>query len=123
MTYRISSLARGRIGLLIALAAVMALALACGGASKWKDGTYPGKADGAHGAVAVQVTVAKGRIARIEVLEQHEEPGVSDLAFRRIPEEMIKKQSLEVEAVTGASMSSKAIMAAAQNALQAAIKQ
>jgi uncharacterized protein with FMN-binding domain len=108
---------------MIPLALAMSLALSCGGASKWKDGIYPGKADGAHGAVAVRVTVAKGRIARIEVLEQHEEPGVSDLAFKRIPEEMIRKQSLEVEAVTGASLSSKAIMAAAQDALRAAIKQ
>jgi uncharacterized protein with FMN-binding domain len=107
----------------IVMAAALALAVSCGGASKWRDGVYPGKAEGVHGLIEVQVTVAKGRIAKVEVTAQNEEPGVSEVAFKRVPEEIVKKQSFEVEAVSGASMSSKGIMAATQNALQAAIKQ
>lgn len=123
MFCRSSTKARTRLSLGVALALAAMLAVSCGGPSRWKDGKYEGKGEGVHGVVVVQVTVAKGRIAGIEILEQHEEAGVSDLAFQRIPAEIVKEQSLEVEAVTGASLSSKAILAAARDALQAASKQ
>jgi urocanate reductase len=113
---------RGRLVLALALAATMALASSCG-ASKWKDGSYQGKAEGAHGEVSVQVTVAKGRIAKVEILSQAEEAGVSDLALSRVPEEIVKKQGTDVEAVSGASMTSKGIMAAARDALRKASKE
>jgi uncharacterized protein with FMN-binding domain len=102
--------------------ACLSLAVSCGAAGKWVDGEFQGKAEGAHGEIAVQVTVGKGRIAKVEVLSQKEEAGVSDVALQRVPEEIVKKQSTEVEAVSGASMTSKAIMAAAQDALQKASK-
>jgi urocanate reductase len=122
MLHKVSSRASRRAFLVLAIAASAAFALSCGGPAQWMDGVFLGRANGAHGDIEVQVTVGKGKIAKVEVLSQKEEPGVSDLALQRIPAEIVKKQSLEVEAVSGASMTSKAIMAAAQDALQKAKK-
>jgi uncharacterized protein with FMN-binding domain len=66
--------------------------------------------------------VAGGKISAVEVISQAEAAGVADLAFERIPAAIVKQQTTEVEAVTGASTSSKAIMAAAEDALKNAHK-
>ncbi len=122
-----NSHARPRLsGAVLGLGLLMAgLAMAgCGGPKgpRLQDGAYKGSAEGVHGPISVQVTVKGGRIAAVDVLSQEEAAGVADLAFQRIPAEIVKKQSTEVEAVTGASTSSKAIMAAAAEALKAAAK-
>ena len=113
------------IKLCLACAAMAALFASCAkpAAARWNDGAYPGKAEGVHGDIELTVTVEKGRIAKIEVTRQNEAAGVSDLALERIPQEIIKKQTTKVDAVSGASLSSKAIMAAAEDALSKAVKQ
>jgi len=99
----------------------MVLALAgCGG--PYVDGKFQGSAEGVHGTVGVLVTVGGGRIQKVDVVNQEESSGVAALALKRIPEEIVKAQSADVEAVTGASMSSKAIMAATEDALKGAVK-
>jgi uncharacterized protein with FMN-binding domain len=105
--------------------ACAALAVSCArpAAAKWNDGVYPGKAEGVHGDIELSVTVEKGKIAKIEVTKQQEAAGVSDVAFERIPRAIIEKQTTKVDAVSGASLSSKAIMAAAEDALSKAVKQ
>jgi uncharacterized protein with FMN-binding domain len=113
-----------RIVVSLACAAVASLVVSCARpAAQWKDGVYPGKAEGVHGDIELSVTVEKGKIAKIEVTKQSEAAGVSDVAFQRVPQEIIEKQSTTVDAVSGASLSSKAIMAAAEDALRKAVKQ
>ncbi len=109
----------------LACAAMASLVVSCAGpaASQWKDGVYPGKAEGVHGDIELSVTVEKGKISKVEVTKQNEAVGVSDVAFQRVPQEIIEKQSTKVDAVSGASLSSKAIMAAAEDALSKAVKQ
>jgi uncharacterized protein with FMN-binding domain len=113
-----------RIVVCLACAAMAALVVSCArpAASQWKDGAFPGKAEGVHGIIELTVTVEKGKIAKIEVTKQNEAAGVSDLAFQRVPQMIIEKQSTKVDAVSGASLSSKAIMAAAEDALSKAVK-
>jgi len=107
---------------LAALAAAVLVASCSEAPSKWKDGAWQGKAEGAHGDVVLTVTVEKGKIKAITVDQQQEASGVSDAAFERVPREIIQKQSTNVDAVSGASLSSKAIMAAADDALAKATK-
>jgi uncharacterized protein with FMN-binding domain len=109
----------------LAFAAMTAAIVSCARPSggQWKDGSYPGKAEGVHGEIDLTVTVEKGKISRIEVTKQEEAAGVSDAAFAEVPRRIIEKQSTAVDAVSGASMTSKAIMAAAQDALAKAVKQ
>lgn len=86
-------------------------------AQKWRDGVYQGEAQGLHSNIAVTVKIEKGKIAAVVVDKQGESAGISDVAFTRIPQEIVEKQSTAVSAVTGASVSSNAIMKAVENAL------
>lgn len=86
----------------------------------WKDGTYNGKAEGVHGDVEISVEIKKGKIDKINVVSQSETSGVSEVAFEQVPAEIIKKQSTEVETVAGATVSSKAIIDAVNDALSKA---
>jgi len=95
----------------------------CGNGGKYVDGSYQGTAEGVHGPITVEVSVKGGKIAAIDVLSEGESEGVADLAFERIPQAIIKAQDTEVEAVSGASSSSRAIMDAVSLALEPAIKQ
>jgi uncharacterized protein with FMN-binding domain len=107
----------------LACAAMATLMASCAKpAAQWKDGAYAGTAEGVHGEIDLTVTVEKGKIAKIEVTKQNEAAGVSDAAFERVPREIIEKQTTKVDAVSGASLSSKAIMAATEDALSKAIK-
>jgi uncharacterized protein with FMN-binding domain len=112
-----------RLAVCLALCASFALVVSCAPAGKWQNGTWQGRAEGLHSDIAVTVTVEKGRIAGVKIDQQGETSGVADLAFTRIPEEIVKAQSTKVDAVAGASISSKAIMAAVEDALTKAVKQ
>ncbi len=92
------------------------------GTSKWNDGTYSAKSEGMHGDITVSVEISKGKIAKVEIVSHQETIGVSDLAIEQIPEEIVKKQSTEVDAVAGATISSDAIKAAVEDALNQAKK-
>jgi len=107
---------------LAALAAAGLMASCAAAPSRWKDGAWQGSAEGAHGEIAVTVKVEKGRIRAITIDQQQEASGVSDAAFAGIPAEIIRQQSTKVDAITGATLSSKAIMAAVDTALAKATK-
>ena len=113
-----------RISLFIALLFAASILASCSGAaSRWKDGQWQGTAPGIHGEVLLTVSVEKGRIAKITIDKEEEAEGVTDLAFTRIPDSIIKQQTTKVDAVSGATGSSRAIMAAVENALTKAVKQ
>jgi uncharacterized protein with FMN-binding domain len=115
----------GRIACCVGLSCLALLALSCSNApaAKWLDGAYQGTAPGMHGDIALTVTVAQGKLATVTIDKQEETVGVADLALTRVPADIVKKQSASVDAVAGASVSSKAIMAAVENALTKAVKQ
>lgn len=84
------------------------------------DGTYSGSVPGIWGApVKATVVVMDGRIADIKV-EHQETNGVGSRAIDTITQAVLKTQSLNIDAVSGASASSKAIIAALGVALQKA---
>jgi len=86
-------------------------------AAPWKDGIYPGSAGGHNGPLQVAVVVRNGRIDRIEVVRHKER---SQKALDTVVRRMIAKQSVEVDAVSGATYSSEAVMRATKNALDQA---
>lgn len=88
---------------------------------RYKDGVYTGKAKGYDTSkdIAVQVTVKNGRIINVKVLECFDDSPQS--ALTDIPSRIVAAQSTEkVDAVTGATFTSKGIMTAVKNALAAA---
>ena len=86
-------------------------------ADELKENEYIGEADGFGGPVKVKVTMDGKKIAKIDVLSHGETAGVSDPAFKTIPDAIIAAQSTTIDAASGATISSKAIMAAVENAL------
>lgn len=87
-----------------------------------KDGTYQGQGQGMNGTIKVSVTVKGGKISEVQVLEHKESPMISDPALSKVPQEIVAKQSTSVDAVTGATFTSKGIMEAVQNAVQNALQ-
>lgn len=81
------------------------------------ENEYIGEANGFGGTVKVKVTMDGDKIANIEVLSHTETAGVSDPAFETVPAAILQAQSTQVDAATGATVSSKAIMAAVEDAL------
>lgn len=84
------------------------------------NGTYQGESTGFHGPLKVEVTVAKKKITDIKVLENFETIGIGTKALDQIPKKIIEHQSVGVDVLTGATASSKAVLAAVSNALEKA---
>ena len=78
---------------------------------------YIGTSSTSRGEMKVKVTMDGDKIAKIEILENSETPGICDNAFNTIPQAIIDAQSAEVDAVAGATESSNAIMEAVKDAL------
>ncbi len=82
------------------------------------DGAYIGEYEGGMyrlRANKVQVTVSSGRVTDIELLEHKEKqpPEFTDKLYGRV----MKAQSLQVDAVSGATITSKAYLKSVENAL------
>ncbi len=85
-----------------------------------RDGSYQGSATNGPVKAVVQVDVENGRIARIDILKHRTMLGGP--AEEIIPAKIIEKQSTNVDAVSGATMSSDAIMNAVELAIEGAPK-
>ena len=96
------------------------LLLTASGALAMTAGTYEAEGTGIGGAVKVAVTVSETAIEKVEVLAHSETAGICDPAIERIPAAIAEKQSLAVDTVAGATITSKAILEAAEAALTAA---
>ncbi|WP_339314004.1 FAD-dependent oxidoreductase [Paenibacillus sp. FSL M7-0896] len=82
------------------------------GGITYKAGTYTGSADGKNGAVQVEVTFSEHAIDAVKVVNFKETEGVSDASVTKIPKAIVDNQSLKIDAVSGATVTSDAILAA-----------
>lgn len=78
-------------------------------------GTYTASANGNNGPVTVEVVFSANAIERVNVTEHSETAGICDVAIERIPQSIVDGQTLAVDVVSGATNSSKAILAAVEN--------
>lgn len=83
----------------------------------FKPGKYTGEGNGIHGKIQVEVTVDKNKILSVNVLKHSETAGVSDIAITQTTADIVKYQTLAVDAVAGASTTSTGIVAAVKQAL------
>lgn len=86
----------------------------------FKDGVYEGTGKGNNGDIKVEVTVEGGNITSVEMKEHGETQGIYEAAEKGVIAEIIKNQSAEVDAVSGATNTSKGIMEAVTDALKEA---
>ena len=120
------------LSLLLAFVMVLGLA-ACGGntaqettaaataaseeAGIYTPGTYTGTAAGKNGDVKVEVTFSANAIDSVKVVEHSETAGISDGAIENIPAAIVENQSLAVDTVSGATITSDAILQAVADAV------
>lgn len=80
-------------------------------------GTYMAAAKGMGGDVNVEVVVTEDAIQSVTVKEHSETAGISDPAIEKIPAAIVEAQGLGIDAVSGATITSNAILTAAADAL------
>lgn len=76
-----------------------------------------GEAQGYGGTLRVAVTLSDGKIESVQVTDHSETQGIGTRAVEALPDAIVKANSPEVEVVSGATVTSKAIMAAVRDAL------
>jgi uncharacterized protein with FMN-binding domain len=86
--------------------------------ARLKDGTYEGSYRGGPNKASVQVIIKDNNIVNIEILQHQAWRGKK--AETAIVERIIALQSTKVDAVSGATNSSRVIMNAVQNAIEKA---
>ncbi|BCJ94622.1 succinate dehydrogenase/fumarate reductase flavoprotein subunit [Anaerocolumna cellulosilytica] len=86
----------------------------------FKAGTYTGQADGRNGLIKVEVIVNDMSIESIKVLESSETEGIGDTAIENLTQDILTKQSIGLDAVSGATVTSEAFLNAVEDALKQA---
>ena len=81
-----------------------------------KDGVYNGQSGGYKGPVRVAVMVKGGRISTIEVTACRD--SLARKVVKEIPRRIVRANSVEVDVVSGATISSRAIKRAVKVALE-----
>ncbi len=79
--------------------------------------TYTSKAQGMNGKITVKVTVANGKIADIDYADNMETAGVGKYALEVVAGRILDKQTVGVDGVTGATISSAALKTAVKDCL------
>jgi uncharacterized protein with FMN-binding domain len=115
---------------LLTLALLLSLVLGCtmapirGGEIEEKrlvDGVYDGIYRHGLNSATVRVTISQGKITDIELIK-HFASWKGDKANEVIPQRIVAQQSTDVDAVSGATNSSRVIMNAVQEALEKAYR-
>ncbi len=82
-----------------------------------EDGIYQGTGVGRNPGIVVNVTIVDGGIEDLELVDYNDSPQYLYPAWENISESIIAQQTLDVDAVSGATQSSDGIMEAINNAL------
>ena len=109
-------------GVFIALsAAAIITTIACSKKPAGSAGqTFTGTGDGRNGKIEVSVTINNGKIVDANVVSHEETPGISDPAIEGVIEQVKKTGSADkLDAVSGATLTSKGIIQALQAAVAA----
>lgn len=86
------------------------------------DGEYTATVDGQEGAMTVKTTVTGGKIANVEVTDNHETAAIGGPALESVPKAIVAANSVTVDAVSGATLTSNRIASAVQQCLEQAAK-
>lgn len=104
----------------LAIALAVSTLMAGPVAAAMADGTYTGVGQGKNGDVTVELQVTGGKLATVRVVKHVETPGISDAALTQFPQRVVDAQSLKVDAVSGATLTSDGIRNAVADAIRKA---
>lgn len=101
------------------VAAAVIGTLAASASAALKDGSYEAKVIGHNAPMTVKVTIAQGKITAISTKDL-ESFGVGKVALKEKSAEIIKNQSIGIDAMSGATLSSFALVQGVEECLKAA---
>lgn len=87
-----------------------------------KDGEYEATVDGQEGPMTVKTVITDGKIASVEVVSQNETESIASSALEKIPSAIVEGNTCDVDAVSGATLTSNRIMDAVADCLRQAAK-
>lgn len=87
-----------------------------------KDGTYEAEVDGQEGKMTVQITIDTEKITAVEILSHHETATIAAPALDTLPDLIVKENSIDVDTVSGATLTSKRLLEAVKIAVDNAKK-
>jgi urocanate reductase len=86
----------------------------------YEPGIYQGAGQGYHGIIRLQVSLSEGVIEDIEILE-HQEDSFAVFALEELRELALEMNTADLDAISGATVSSKGFLSALEEALNAGI--
>jgi len=86
----------------------------------YKAGTYTAVVKGHNGDLKAEVELNDTSIVSVKVSEHTETPGLGDVAIERMISEISEGQTLAVDTVAGATVTSKAVLAAVEDCIKQA---
>ena len=104
----------------IAIAAALAFIGTAAVASPMKPGTYTAKVNGHNAPLTVEVTVDANKILSIKTPDDQESLGVGKVGLKKTTDNILRYQSIGVDAVTGATFSSNALKEGVEKCLKQA---
>ncbi len=106
------------VAALLVIFLLVSLFASCGPKSAIIAGTYEGSAKGYSGDIKVSVSIDKnGKIESVEILEQSESEEYAKKTIEEYPSKIVDSQSLALDVVSGATLTSRAILAAIADAI------
>lgn len=86
--------------------------------ASFTPGKYTGSAQGHNGTIEVEVALSENAIVEITIVNNVETEHMSERAFLEMPKQMVAEQSLNVDSITGATVSSAGLKAAVTAAIK-----
>lgn len=86
-----------------------------------RDGLYTGRGIGFGGNIQVQVNISNNKIININVLEHDETSGYYEEVFKNVAKDIIENQNLSVDAISGATVTSRGFINAVKTGVGIAL--
>ncbi|MDD2592252.1 MAG: FAD-binding protein [Erysipelotrichaceae bacterium] len=94
--------------------------LACSKEGQLTDGSYSSKQVGYGGEITITLTIEDGKIATVDLVGDDETASIGQAAFADLKEAIIKAQGSKIDLVSGATVTSNAVVAGVNDCLQQA---
>jgi fumarate reductase flavoprotein subunit len=88
--------------------------------NSFTPGSYKASGNGKYGRVEIEVTFDDAAIIGIDPVSHDESPGVGDVAIDRLSHEVLERQTLAIDTVSGATLTSMAFISALEDSVMQA---
>lgn len=86
----------------------------------YQAGKYQAEARGHNGMILLETTFDEEKIVQVDILSEFETKGIGEVAFDRVINQIIEEQTLDVDVVTGATFTRRAVISIVQDCVKQA---